>query len=141
MHGSCRQRSDRLATTSRSSSLALVCVSLALLLQCLAPPGYMAGSLEDGWPVVLCPEGLPAGYLGHDQHHHHDADGTGSTHDLSLDGHCPLGSMFDASAAALALSTSDKVEQSGFNDTSGYPPPLLKRSYPAHRSRAPPVPV
>ena len=45
-------------------SVALCAVSLALLLQCLAPPGYMAGSLDDGWPVVLCPEGLPAGFLG-----------------------------------------------------------------------------
>jgi hypothetical protein len=115
--------------------LAFVCAALALLLQSLAPPGYMAGSIEGGWPVVLCPEGLPPGFLGHDAHHHHDdSDGTG---DLSLDGYCPLGSVLDASLAMLLpmlQAASQTVDEPVTRDFT----PLLLTPRPTHPSRAPP---
>ena len=116
--------------------LAFVCATLALLLQSLAPPGYMAGSIEGGWPVVLCPEGLPPGFLGHDAHHHHhdDADGAG---DLSLDGYCPLGSVLDASLALLLPMLPVAAQTAGGPSTRDFTP-LLSKPRPNHPTRAPP---
>ena len=80
-------------TRSRWLTVRVVSVVLcaALVLQCLAPSGYMAGSLEDGWPVVLCPEGLPPGSVAH---RHHD-DPAEHGHDWSFSGHCALGGVLD----------------------------------------------
>ena len=116
---------------------AFVAVSCALLLQCLAPPGYMAGSLESGWPVVLCPEGLPAGFLGHHAHHQHD-EATGE--DLSLDGHCPLGGVLDASAElqALILGT---IPHPFVTPRGYYRSATLSRRPDTHPTRAPPSQV
>ena len=81
----------------------LAVVSLALLLQALAPPGYMAGSVENGWPVALCPEGLPSGFLDQGHHHgHHQGDDKAES--VSLEGYCPLGGVLDASVPVLAAS-------------------------------------
>ncbi len=117
-------------------SAALAAVSLALLLQCLAPPGYMAGSLDDGWPVVLCPEGLPAGFLGHHGHHH----GEESAEDLSLDGYCPLGGMLDTTTAVQAVALADG-SAAGLSFQTRYRAPLPTRRVHAHPARAPPVHV
>ena len=69
-----------------------------LLVGSLAPPGYMPGSLSSGWVVVLCPEGLPPGFLqGHAHHHHHDSDASGGSTDAH--NYCPLGSAIDKPAA------------------------------------------
>ena len=96
---------------------AVFCVSVALLLQSLAPPGYMAGSIDAGWPVILCPEGLPAGFLAHGEHgHHHDETGGGE--DVSIDGHCPLGSVLDASTSLAPLQTAIVHSQSGHGRSS-----------------------
>jgi hypothetical protein len=85
----------------RHSAMVLT-VSLALFLQILTPAGFMAGSIDDGWPVVLCPEGLPAGFLanGHDSddaHHHHATDG--ATEGSAVDSACLFGSALDGSVA------------------------------------------
>lgn len=118
-------------------ALPAILVSLALLLQSLAPPGYMAGSLSDGWPVVLCPEGLPAGYLGHVGHgHHHDEEAGGK--DLSLDGHCPLGSILDASAL-LSVSSVSLGSASPLPVTASYSAPVSSRPVSIHPARAPPA--
>jgi len=68
-----------------------IALCAALLMQCLAPAGYMAGSLDDGWPVVLCPEGLPSGFVAH---RHHD-ESAKHAHDWSFSGHCALGGVLD----------------------------------------------
>ena len=116
---------------------AFFAVSLALRLPCLAPPGYMAGSLDDGWPVVLCPEGLPAGFLGHDAHHHHE-DAAGE--DVSLDGYCALGSILDASAELQALNlTTDRVRFAVPGIL--YHSATAARRPEAHPARAPPTHV
>lgn len=112
-------------------------VSLALLLQSLAPPGYMAGSLTDGWPVMLCPEGLPAGFLGHGGHGHHHEEAQGGK-DLSLDGHCPLGSVLDASAV-LAASPAAAGPVVPFPVAGRYLAPVSTRPVSAHPARAPPA--
>lgn len=36
---------------------------VVLLLHSLAPGGYMPASIATGWPVMLCPDGLPDGFL------------------------------------------------------------------------------
>lgn len=125
-------------TTTRCHTLALACVSLALLLQCIAPPGYMAGSLDNGWPVVLCPEGLPAGFLEHEHHHHDEGPGAGAS-DLSLDGHCPLGSVFGESAAVLALNSGTDTDPEADSVDQIYQPPRLRGIYRSDLSRAPPA--
>ena len=118
-------------------ALPAILVSLALLLQSLAPPGYMAGSLSEGWPVVLCPEGLPAGYLGHVGHgHHHDEEAGGK--DLSLDGHCPLGSVLDASALLAATSVS-LGSAAPLLVAASYSDPVSTRPVATHPARAPPA--
>jgi hypothetical protein len=117
------------------NSVALAAVSLALLLQALAPPGYMAGSLEDGWPVVLCPEGLPAGFLGQHGHHHHQQT---SGEDVSLDGHCPLGGVLDVSISLAALNL-DAGQATYSTSLSLYRPPAAQRRIESHSARAPPT--
>mgnify|MGYP001815936635 CR=1 FL=1 len=121
----------------RRYSAALCAVSLALLLQCLAPPGYMAGSLEDGWPVVLCPEGLPQGFLGGHGHHHH---AEASAEDVSLDGYCPLGGMLDASVSLQAPGIAPSIA-AAFGIASAYQPPAPVRQFRPQTSRAPPTHV
>jgi hypothetical protein len=117
------------------NSVALAAVSLALLLQALAPPGYMAGSLDDGWPVVLCPEGLPSGFLGQHGHHHHQET---SGEDMSLDGHCPLGGVLDASVSLTALNL-DAGQTIYATSLSFYRPPAAQRRVESHPARAPPA--
>jgi len=121
-----------IAGRSGRTTLAVIC--LTLMLQSLAPPGYMAGSLEDGWPVVLCPDGLPADFLDH--HHHHDA--TGSGHDVSLDGHCPLGGVLDGAVAltgSVGTGTATGVE----SVIPPYVPPTFAHRYMIRVSRGPPT--
>jgi hypothetical protein len=112
---------------------------VALLLQSLSPPGFMPGSLSSGWLVVLCPEGLPADFLGHGHHHHDPADaGTGHV-DQGLGGHCPLGGMLNA-AAAMSFAVSAAVLHA--TDPVSYPAylaPALARRTQSHLTRAPPL--
>ena len=123
--------------SSLGSTVALACVSLALILQSLAPPGYMAGSVEDGWPVVLCPEGLPAGFLTGHHSHEHEVDSGG--HDLSLDGHCPLGGVLDAAVPLPVFALAGSARPAAFNPRSAYQPPFPQRPYQVHPTRAPPA--
>jgi hypothetical protein len=61
---SCPSPVSRLVRRARAGRHALLPVLLfALCVRALVPAGYMVGSAADGWPVVLCPEGLPAGFL------------------------------------------------------------------------------
>ena len=115
----------------------MLAVSLVLVLQSLAPPGYMAGSLENGWPVVLCPKGLPDAFLGHAAHHHHES--AAGAEDLPLDGHCPLGSVFDKSAVNFVASAADAVALGHIGFSSIYQPPPRQRPFQAHLTRAPPT--
>lgn len=132
------------AATRVPGRTAVAGFALALVLQSLAPPGYMAGSIEDGWPVVLCPEGLPAGFLGHSHHHHEHDHGQGAKDarpDVGLDGHCPLGGMLDASAVLTAAGPQQTVAGAADNDAPAYEPPALPRLNTPRVSRAPPIPV
>jgi len=119
----------------------------ALLLQGLAPPGYMPGSLASGWPVVLCPEGLPKGFLGGGHHHghhqghhpaHHQGSGHGADHDPGLGEHCPLGGMLDGAALSSTAVVGGDGPLFAGDPSDGYLAPALARRTSAHRTRAPP---
>jgi len=115
----------------------------ALMLQGLAPPGYMPGSLSSGWPVMLCPEGLPKGFLsgGHHHHGHHQAAGGAADHDPGLGEHCPLGGMLDGAALSSLAITADHGPLLALDRPALYAAPALARGNPAHPSRAPPATV
>ncbi len=136
----CRPESSR--RLARSS--AVLCAALtALLLQSLAPPGYMHGSIESGWPVMLCPEGLPAGFLasvhGHHEHHLHHDDS--STREAGLSEHCPLGGVLDHAAPALPATVNADVAVTQPSSVSHYTAPRLAPRLRANHTRAPPIPA
>ena len=141
---------DSAAIGRNRGRVAVLAFAFALVLQSLAPPGYMAGSLEDGWPVVLCPEGLPVGFLGlsHSHHHHHHGEGHGHDNagkdarpDLGLDGHCPLGGMLDVSAVATAGGLPlAHVAMAGAGPLR-YEAPVLQRLPTLRVPRGPPIPA
>jgi hypothetical protein len=111
---------------------------LVLLLQSLAPPGYMPGSLADGWPVVLCPEGLPAGFLR--AHHHHDGAADEFSHlDSSLEGYCPLGGVLDGSAISVPGMACTDPRLPGPALPADYRAPGIATRYPTRFSRGPPA--
>ncbi len=128
------------AAMSSQGRAAVAAFAFALVLQSLAPPGYMAGSIEDGWPVVLCPEGLPSAFLGH-AHHHHEHKKADVRPDMSLDGHCPLGGMLDATAELDAQALQAASNSTSIGGVQDYGPPLLQRRTTPRNPRAPPFPA
>lgn len=61
----------------KRSKRALRLVLASFLLQTAIPLGYMPASIEDGWFVKLCPNGLSAAWVSAllgDQHKHHSDD-------------------------------------------------------------------
>ena len=98
---------SRLRTQGQSVELRALLwfCGVMLLAGSLAPPGYMPGSIASGWLVVLCPEGLPAGFLeGHTHQHHHDSTQAGGAGDIDAHTYCPLGSALDKPVATSAPS-------------------------------------
>lgn len=138
------QRRRPVPSRIRSRSGAVLWLALAaLLLQSLAPPGYMHGSADSGWPVVLCPEGLPAGFLesahGHHEHQHH---GTGSGSSGSgLGDHCSLSGMLDQAALQLPAAFDADVAVTGPTPVIHYAAPRLALRPRANHTRAPPIPA
>ena len=73
---------------------------LALAMRALIPLGYMPGNVLAGEFMVLCPTGLPAGFLvdaGHQHHSSHDSHDTGM---VDADRACPIGTSLKYAAAA-----------------------------------------
>ncbi len=70
-----------------------------LLLRASIPDGYMPAPLAAGMPFVLCPSGIPAGFMampgGPDHHHGHGGD-AGAGVDASQ---CPIGHMLTPAMA------------------------------------------
>lgn len=103
----------------RRRTCVLFALAAAGLLRLLVPAGYMPAPLSSGWPVQICPDGLPASavhaLLGQSHHHHHHhhlgkpAAGTASTLDgatsaeagaMAMPQPCELGAGF---AGAIGL--------------------------------------
>ncbi|MEM7500812.1 MAG: DUF2946 family protein [Pseudomonadota bacterium] len=70
---------------------------LALAMRALIPLGYMPGNVLAGEFMVLCPTGLPAGFLVDEEHQHHDHHDRGM---VDADRACPIGTSLKYAAAA-----------------------------------------
>ena len=71
---------------------------LIVLVQSMYPSGFMPSSLADGWPMALCPQGLPMGFLSDDHHHGHLQHGDQQQRS-QLGEFCPIGCGLDVKAA------------------------------------------
>jgi len=135
----------------------LVSFSLVLLVQGAMPAGYMPASVASGWPVMLCPEGLPAGFLdalnggagsqqirGGRHHHPHHADllknqhAEPHQHTTGTD-YCPLGSSLDNPALVEIHATSAGCSPVFVYQSSGYQTPALPRRLSTSHPREPPI--
>lgn len=100
--------------TGRINTRVWVLLGLVLLVRGLVVPGYMPGSLAAGWPVQLCPDGLPAAFVA-DQpagHAHHGPDrGQDNNHPRAEIDHCALGNALSSVVmpAGVALPTARPV--------------------------------
>ncbi len=129
-------------------SLAL---SLLLIVQGVMPSGYMPASVAEGWPVALCPEGLPPAFLlvrpaaapraGHHANHHDHggAEQSGQEVHAGASDYCPIGSALDVSAVAVLVATGAAGLRPYAHPTSSYQRPALTVEPAAFRSRAPPA--
>ena len=68
--------------------------AIALMARVVVPSGFMPASVDSGWPLQLCSDGLTAemmaGLLGH-HHHHHE-------HSNDAPKQCELGTALTAEA-------------------------------------------
>jgi len=122
-------------------------LSVLLLVQGAMPSGYMPSAIDGGWPVMLCPDGLPENFLSDRSHQHHHSpetvhgsneDGPSSDENSTTD-YCPLGSALDTAVIAglpglPAASPIFAVTQSG-DYLSVFPAAVWVSGHP----RAPPV--
>ena len=128
-------------TTRKNRRHWLAAVCLALAVQSLFPAGYMPASLADGWPVMLCPDGLPADFLPTSGHHHgaHHDHGDEAGDDPRASDDCALGKALQGQALpapAALLPAADPV-------TDIAAPPrtvrITRRPETTRRARAPPT--
>ncbi len=119
--------------------LTVVLLCLALGMQSLAPPGYMAGSGPGGWIVVLCPEGLPRNFPAGS--HHHGAHDAAAEEGPAMGAHCPLGGMLDTALVSLPVLAAGPSPLPGAELPAIYADAILAPFRLAHPPRAPPLPV
>jgi hypothetical protein len=115
-----------------NSCLSIV-LSALLLVQGAMPAGYMPASVVSGWPVMLCPEGLPEGFLSpsHD-HGQHDA----AKHSASS--YCPLGSAVSAAIITELADVEISERTPGIPRILAYAAPIITARYNHTSPRAPP---
>ena len=141
-------------------------LSALLLVQGVMPAGYMPASVDSGWPVMLCPEGLPEGFLSprsaagarplHHAHHSpvgHDpshaptpADlsapqdhGQHDTGEHSASSYCPLGSAINAAVIAELADVEISERIPAVPAILAYAAPIITVRYYHTSPRAPPV--
>lgn len=126
----------------RPPTVLLMAAAMALLLRTVVPAGYMPAPLTSGWPVQICPDGLPVGaiaaLLGQAHAHHHHGHSASSDDPAALPEQCELGAGFAASAAVSGVSLQTPGQ---FPLPLGLPIPstdLAGNERPAFRPRAPP---
>lgn len=132
---------------TRSRTAASLLLGLLLVVQGMMPAGYMPASAESGWLVMLCPEGLPEGFLGASSHHHHALHGAAARHadggpaqhgEGSHDSYCPLGHAVGTPAIAeLALAAPAVPVLAGFH-VAPERDLVLPAARPTTQPRAPP---
>ncbi len=109
-------------------------VLVGLLLRIAVPAGFMPTTLDDGWFLKLCPDGMPMSVmmalLGHDHHHHGEEPSPYQQCDLG-------GGLADAISlpdlgptASTCLASSDQAL--------GDQPAIPTRALAAFQARAPP---
>ena len=129
-------------------------LAATLLLRAMIPAGFMPAAIGAGFPLQVCPSGLPDGALArlageHAAHHHHAGHGHHGHHDPAGSGdgghaysaeQCPIAHLI--AAAALPVSAGPAVP--------ALPAPAIVAPVPRHpataplhqyRSRGPPVPA
>jgi len=132
----------------------ILALAATLLLRAMIPAGFMPAAIGAGFPLQVCPSGLPdgalarlagehAGHHHHAHHGHHEADGENRSGD---GGHaysaeqCPIAHLI--AAAALPVSAAPALP--------ALPAPAIVSPTPQHpaaarvhhyRSRGPPVPA
>ena len=147
-----------------NSCLSIV-LSALLLVQGAMPAGYMPASVDSGWPVMLCPEGLPEGFLSpmsgagpqalHHAHHipagHDSAHGPTPSdlnasydhgqHDAakhSASSYCPLGSAVSAAVITELADVEISERTPGIPRILAYAAPIITARYNHTSPRAPP---
>jgi hypothetical protein len=123
-----------------------VTLSILLLAQGAMPAGYMPSAVDSGWPVMLCPEGLPENFLSGTPHQHHDhGQHLESDSEDALSGHqsdkdyCPLGSAFDT-AVLTGFVCSDTFQITHHDSVAlRYETPLVAARANRAQPRAPPI--
>lgn len=137
-------------------------LSALLLVQGAMPAGYMPASVSSGWPVMLCPEGLPAGFLtirpSSDAaamlHAHHQSPTDGASITAELDGqtghgehqagehasssYCPLGSAVNAAVIAELAQIQSSTRHPDIPATPDYSGLLVAGRFYHASPRAPP---
>ncbi len=126
-------------------------LAATLLLRAMIPAGFMPAAIGAGFPLQVCPSGLPQGALArlagepaahhhHIQHEHHDAGGSGDGGHAYSAEQCPIAHLI--AAAALPVSAGPAVP--------ALPAAVIVAPAPRHpaaarvhhyRSRGPPVPA
>lgn len=124
----------------------LIAVCVALFVQSMYPAGYMPASMAGGWPIMLCPNGMPVLFMAsrHQQHgghqHHGDHQSHGDqTREQQADDTCPVGKALDSQALPIATVTAASYGIVGDDlQVRPYPSPL--RRFPTNcRPRGPPL--
>lgn len=66
---------------SRKSSILSAFAAIAMLLRVAIPTGFMPSSINDGWFLQLCPDGMPTHVMValFGKHHLHHGDSNGGT--------------------------------------------------------------
>lgn len=138
----------RLISISRQHVFAAL--AAALLLRAMIPAGFMPAAIGAGFPLQVCPSGLPGGALqrlagaaGHDHHHHHHHN---HEHHTGGDGaaytaeQCPIGHLLAAAAIPVTLDFS--VPRPAAPAIVGAAPSWQPVPHRVHwRPRAPPSPL
>lgn len=115
----------------------LFAICAAVLLQSMYPSGYMPASAADGWPIMLCPDGMPAGFMttGHPGHHQH---GSGDESPKAADS-CPVGKAFESQPVPVASVTLVSVFVSFTRSEAPVEYTPIRRIPAGFRARAPPA--
>lgn len=120
----------------------LLAAALTLLLRTLVPAGYMPAPLTSGWPVQICPDGLPLAaveaLLGQAHGHHHHGGDPASGDDTAMPEQCELGAGFAASAAVAGISLQIPAQRPSPARFIKPPAHTSLDELPAFRPRAPP---